>query len=63
MKECLERTIELGFSRDAKLVFDEVEQVSAEMVRNGWVLKDSCVEDGLGQIHLFFERPIDPGAV
>lgn len=59
MKECKERIVEVGFSRDPKLVFDEVEQISAEMIRRGWTLKDSFVEDGLGHIHLLFEREVD----
>ena len=56
MKECVERIVEVGFSRDPKAIFDEVEQVSAEMIREGWILNDSLIEDGLGKIHLFFER-------
>ncbi len=59
MKEGKERIVEVGFSRDPKMVFDEVEQVSAEMIRQGWILKDSFIEDGLGNIHLLFERKID----
>lgn len=59
VKECKERIVEVGFSRDPKLVFDEVEQISAEMIRRGWTLKDSFVEDGLGHIHLLFEREVD----
>ncbi len=59
MKECTERIVEVGFSRDAKLIFDEVEQVSADMIRQGWRLNDSFIEDSLGHIHLLFEREID----
>lgn len=59
MKECTERVVEVGFSRDAKDIFNEVEQVSAAMIREGWHLNDSCIEDSLGYIHLFFERNID----
>ena len=58
MKECSERIVEVGFSKDPKAVFDEVESVSAEMIRQGWALNDSFIEDGLGKIHLFFEREI-----
>lgn len=49
----------MGFERDAKLVFDEVEQVSAAMKREGWELVDSFIEDGLGNIHLMFERDLE----
>ena len=58
MKECTERIIEVGFSREPKMIFDEVERVSAEMIRQGWGLNDSFIEDGLGYIHLFFEREV-----
>lgn len=58
MKECTERIVNVGFSKDPKAVFDEVERVSAEMIRQGWILDDSFVEDGLGKIHLLFERKI-----
>ena len=34
-------------------------EVSAEMIRQGWILEDSFVEDGLGKIHLLFEREIN----
>ena len=56
MVECAEKVIEVGFSRDPKLVFDEVELVSARMIRDGWKLVDSIIEDGLGNIHLMFEK-------
>ena len=59
MKECTERVVEVGYSRDAKLIFDEVEHVSADMIRQGWRLNDSFIEDSLGNIHLLFERDID----
>ena len=59
MKESAERVIKVGFTRNAKKIIDEVEIVSAEMIRDGWELKESCIEDGLGYIHLFFERDLD----
>jgi hypothetical protein len=64
MKESAERVIKLGFRRNPKIIFDEVELVSAEMVRQGWGLKDTLIEEGLGNIHLFFEREIEtlPGS-
>lgn len=59
MKTCTEKIVKIGFSRSAKIVLDEVESVTAEMIRQGWFLKDSCIEDGLACVHLFFEREID----
>ena len=58
MKEQMEREIKVGFSRKPKEIFDEVESVSAEMIRKGWHLTATCIEEGLGSIHLFFERDI-----
>jgi hypothetical protein len=58
MKESAERIVKLGFRRSPKIIFDEVEQVSAGMVRQGWCLKDTLIEESLGNIHLFFEREV-----
>jgi hypothetical protein len=58
MRECTERIIPVGFMRDPKSIFDEVEKISAEMIRQGWKLHDSHIEESLGNIHLFFERSI-----
>jgi len=59
MKESFEKIIEVGFKKNPKKVFDEIEQVTAEMIRSGWSLRDSVMEDGLGYAHLFFEREIN----
>ena len=56
MKETTEKVIKLGFKKDPKKVFDEIEFLTAEMIRNGWSLCETCVEDGLGLVHLFFDR-------
>ena len=58
MRECTERVVAVGFLRSPKKIVDEVEQVTAAMLREGWLLTDSCMEDGLGNVHLFFERDI-----
>ena len=58
MKECFERVVKIGFTRKPKKIFDEIEAISAEMIRDGWQLSDTCFEDGLGYAHLFFEREI-----
>ncbi|NLG16555.1 MAG: hypothetical protein GX556_04380 [Fibrobacter sp.] len=59
MVESFERIVKVGFARDPKLVFDEIEVVAAEMIRQGWYLKDTLIEDGLACVHLFFERFIE----
>ena len=59
MKETTERVVKLGLSRAPKKIFDEVDQVTAEMIRQGWNLCDTCIEEGLGNIHLFYERDLE----
>jgi len=59
MKECTERIVKVGYTRRPKKVFDEVEQMTASMIRDGWTLTDTVVEDGLEHVHLFFEREIN----
>lgn len=56
MKECEERVVRVGLTRDPKEIFDEVETIVAAMIRDGWKLENSCIEENLGNIHLFFER-------
>lgn len=58
MKETAERYVRLGFRRNPKKVVDEVEAVTAEMVREGWSLSETIVEDSLGYIHLLFDREV-----
>lgn len=59
MKETAERVIKVGFRRNPKKIFDEVDAVTAAMVRDGWVLAESVIEDGLGNMHLFFVRDVE----
>jgi hypothetical protein len=59
MLESTEKIVKIGFKRDPKKVFDDMEAVAAEMIRQGWYLKDTLIEDGLACVHLFFEREID----
>ena len=58
MKECVERVVRVGFTRNPKKIFDEIESISAGMIREGWQLRDTCMEEGLGFAHLFFEREL-----
>jgi hypothetical protein len=58
MKQRAERVVRLGLTRSPKKVFDEVEQVTARMVRSGWTLRETCVEESMGNIHLLFERDV-----
>jgi hypothetical protein len=59
MKECCEKIIRVGFSRNPKKIFDEIDQLTASMIRAGWELKDTCIEDGLENVHMFFEKEIE----
>jgi hypothetical protein len=59
MKETMERIVRVGLTRNVRKVFDEIESVSAEMMRSGWELHESCIEECLGNVHLIFERDID----
>jgi hypothetical protein len=61
MNECAERIVKVGFRRSPRKIFNEVETITVEMVRRGWSLKDTVVEEGLGNIHLFFEREMASG--
>jgi hypothetical protein len=58
MKESAERIVQVGLHRNPRKVFDEVDAFTSEMLRDGWALQDSIIEDGLEKIHLFFEREI-----
>jgi hypothetical protein len=59
VKESAERIVKVGLHRSPKKVFDDVEELTARMKREGWTLRDSIMEEGLGKIHLFFEREIN----
>jgi hypothetical protein len=59
MKETTERVIRIGLKRDVRKVFDEIESISAAMIREGWTLQESCLEECLGGVHLIFERILD----
>lgn len=58
MVECKECTIRIGLKRSPRKVFDEIESVSAEMIRDGWILRDYCYENGMEKMHLLFERNV-----
>ena len=58
MKETLEHTIKVGFKRKPSEIFDEVDSISATMIRKGYTLANSILEESLGNIHLLFEREI-----
>lgn len=58
MKESTEKTVRVGLVRSPKRIFDEIEEVTAAMAREGWTLKDTVLEETLGNVHLLFERDV-----
>jgi septation ring formation regulator EzrA len=58
MTENFERIIKVGQKRAPKKVFDEIECATAQMIRQGYTLTESFIEEGLGNIHLIFNREI-----
>ena len=61
MNESAERIVKVGFMRSPRKIFNDVELITADMLRRGWSLKETVVEEGLGNIHLFFEREMASG--
>jgi hypothetical protein len=59
MLEIAEKIVRVGLKRDAKKVFDEIEAVSADMMRNGWKLDSTCFEESFAFVHLIFQREWD----
>ena len=54
-----EKIIRVGFRRDPRKIFDEIEALSAEMIRTGWHLKETCFEESMAFVHLFFEKEVN----
>ncbi len=58
MTENAERIVRVGLKRKPKAIFDEIESITAQMVRDGWCMRESFIEESLGNVHLIFEREI-----
>jgi hypothetical protein len=59
MLEMKEHRIKVGLSREPKDIFDEIEQVSARFIRDGFHLKETIMNDFLDYIDLLFVRNIN----
>jgi hypothetical protein len=59
MMENTERIVRVGLTRGAKAIFDEIESITAGMIREGWNMRESFIEESLGKVHLIFERAIN----
>jgi hypothetical protein len=59
MKENAERIVRVGLKRKPKAIFDEIDSITAAMVRNGWIMHESMIEETLGNVHIIFQREVD----
>jgi len=59
MLEYKEYRIKIGFKREPKDIFDEIELVSARFIRNGYRLKETVMNDLLEYVDLIFVRDVD----
>jgi len=59
LKEKRERLVRVGLKRKAKSIFDEIEIVSASMIREGWAMQESFFEENFSVVRLIFERDVD----
>jgi len=58
MLEMKEYRIKIGLSREPKDIFDEIEQVTARFIRDGWRVKDTITNDFLEYVDLLFVRDV-----
>jgi hypothetical protein len=59
MLEYKEYRIKIGFKREPKDIFDEIEVVTARFIRKGYRLKETVTNDFLEYVDLLFVRDID----
>ena len=59
MKLYREYRIEVGYSRAAKPIFDELDQTVAKLIREGWIVESTNIDDTLGHIDIIYYREID----
>ena len=60
VREFCEKRIEVGFERNAKNIFDEIESVTASLIRDGWTIEESTIDETMGFIDIIFFRDIFP---
>jgi hypothetical protein len=59
MKEMVSKTVLIGFSRSPAAIADEIEQLSRNMLRDGYRHVGTATEEHLRQIVLTFEKEIE----
>jgi len=59
MLEYKEYRIKIGFKREPKDIFDEIEVVTARFIRKGYRLKETVMNDFLEYVDLLFVRDVD----
>jgi len=58
MLEYKEYRVKIGFKREPKDIFDEIEQTTARFIRNGYFLKETVTNDFLDYVDLLFVRDV-----
>ncbi|MCL1947623.1 MAG: hypothetical protein FWF51_10835 [Chitinivibrionia bacterium] len=58
MLECKEYRVKIGFKREPKDIFDEIEQATARFIRQGYRLNETVTSDFLDYVDLLFVREI-----
>ena len=57
--EKTELTVRVGLKRKPKAIFDEIDCISAAMIRDGWSMHESFLDDSFSAVRLIFKREIE----
>lgn len=58
MREYHEKRIEVGYDRNPKKIFDELDSFIAQLIRAGWKIEDTTLDESLGFIDIIYYREI-----
>ncbi len=59
MREYLEKRVFVGYERSSKKVFDEIDSVTAQSIREGWSVETTSLDETVEFIDIIFVREID----
>lgn len=59
MRQYQELRIEVGYDREAKQIFDEIDIEMARLFREGWTVEDSILDATLEYIDIIYYKDID----
>ncbi len=59
MRQYHELRVEVGYDRDAKLVFDEIDLEIARLFRQGWIIEETVLDETLEFIDIICYKDID----